>query len=188
VFHDQSDQHERGFARIFRTSLNFFYTPDIRLSQAGNNFDLLFNPNKKMMKTAFKVRGLATISFYALDHDSAKKWYSELFGIEPYFNVPGYFEFRIGDYQQELGFIDAKYAPGAIPQSPAGEIAYWHVDDLKTSLDLLIQHGAKAHLPITDYSGGKGEFVTASVVDPFGNIFGIMTNKHYLSIFKEKHK
>ena len=140
------------------------------------------------MKKAFSVRGLATINFYAMDHEGAKKWYSELFGMEPYFNAPGYFEFRIGDYQQELGIIDAKYAPGAVPQLPSGEIAYWHVDDLKASLDQLIEHGARLHQPITDHSGGKGDFVIASVIDPFGNIFGIMTNRHYLSIFTEKHK
>ncbi|GAA4432288.1 VOC family protein [Ravibacter arvi] len=140
------------------------------------------------MKTAFQVRGLATINFYAVDHEGAKKWYSELFGMAPYFSVPGYFEFRLGDYQQELGFIDARYAPGAIPEKPAGEIAYWHVDDLEASLQHLVDHGAKLHLPVTDHSGGKGNFVTASVTDPFGNIFGIMTNRHYLDIFEENQK
>jgi hypothetical protein len=33
-----------------------------------------------------------------------------------------------------------------------------------------------------DRSGGKMTFVTASVIDPFGNILGIMTNEHYLEI------
>ena len=140
------------------------------------------------MKSQFKIRGLATINFYAKDHDSAKKWYSELFGIEPYFSVPGYFEFRLGDYQQELGFIDTQFAPTALADKPSGQIAYWHVDDLQASLDQLVNHGAVLHQEITDHSGGKGNFVTASVVDPFGNIFGIMTNKHYLTIFEETHK
>lgn len=44
------------------------------------------------------LRGLATISFYAADHEGAKKWYSEFLGVDPYFSVPGYVEFRIGDY------------------------------------------------------------------------------------------
>lgn len=30
-------------------------------------------------------------------------------------------------------------------------------------------------------------FVTASVIDPFGNIFGVMTNKHYLEILGKKN-
>lgn len=46
--------------------------------------------------------------------------------------------------------------------------------------------GAREFLPITDHSQGKGTFVTASLVDPFGNILGIMTNVHYLDILKGK--
>lgn len=132
------------------------------------------------------LRGLATVSFYAADHEAAKKWYSEWLGVEPYFNVPGYSEFRIGDYQHELGIIDAAFAPAGATQNPGGAIAYWHVDDLQASLDNLVARGAKPYQPITDHSGGKGNFVTASVVDPFGNVLGIMTNKHYLEILQQK--
>ncbi len=139
------------------------------------------------MEKSHTLRGLATISFYAADLEAAKKWYSEFLGIEPYFNVPGYTEFRIGDYQNELGIIDSKYASGNATASPAGAIAYWHVDDLKVTLDKLISSGAKAYQPITDHSGGKGNFVTASVIDPFGNILGIMTNTHYLEIVRQKN-
>jgi len=31
-------------------------------------------------------------------------------------------------------------------------------------------------------------FVTASVVDPFGNILGVMYNKHYLEILESRHR
>jgi predicted enzyme related to lactoylglutathione lyase len=132
------------------------------------------------------LRGLATVSFYASDLESAKKWYTELFGIEPYFNVPGYIEFRIGDYQQELGIIDSAYAPKGATGTPAGAIVYWHVDDLKQTLDEFIDKGATLYQPIMDHSGGKETFVTASVIDPFGNILGIMTNVHYLNILDAK--
>jgi hypothetical protein len=62
------------------------------------------------------LRGMATVSFYADDLMAAKQWYSELLGIEPYYQfphegTPAYMEFRIGDYQHELGLIDRKYAP-----------------------------------------------------------------------------
>lgn len=137
------------------------------------------------MTNAAVLRGLATVNFYATDHEAAKKWYTEFLGIEPYFNVPGYTEFRIGDYQQELGIIDANYAPeGYIAKS--GAIAHWHVDNLQATLDRLISMGATPYLPVTDHSGGSGRFVTASVVDPFGNILGIMHNAHYLDILTEK--
>lgn len=138
------------------------------------------------MEKGHVLRGLATVNFYAEDHGAAKKWYTEFLGIEPYFNVPGYAEFRIGDYQQELGIIDGKYAPAGYTAKPAGAIAHWHVDDLQATLERLISLGATEYLPVTDHSGGKGTFVTASVVDPFGNVLGIMTNVHYLDILKHK--
>ena len=47
------------------------------------------------------LRGVATVNFYAANHAEAVQWYSEFLEMEPYFNVPGYSEFRIGDYQNE---------------------------------------------------------------------------------------
>ena len=132
------------------------------------------------------LRGLSTISFYAADHEAAKKWYSEFLNVEPYFAVPGYVEFRIGDYLHELGIIDSRFAPVAATDKPFGTIAYWHVDDLTATVNRLISMGATLHEAVTDRSGGKGNFVTASVVDPFGNILGVMTNKHYLEILDQK--
>jgi len=131
------------------------------------------------MKKALTLRGISTISFYATDHAAAKKWYTEFLGIQPYFEVPGYFEFRIGDYQHELGIIDGHYAPEGSRTGPGGAVIFWHVDDLKATLEKLISMGAKEYQPITDRTEG---FVTAAVVDPFGNILGIMSNPHYLEI------
>lgn len=139
------------------------------------------------MLTTNVLRGLATVNFYATDHAAAKKWYTEFLGIEPYFNVPGYTEFRIGDFQQELGIIDAAYAPAGYSAKPSGAIAHWHVDNLEATLERLLALGAVLYQPITDHSQGKGTFVTASVADPFGNILGIMTNVHYLEIVQQKN-
>lgn len=138
------------------------------------------------MMDKIKLCGLSTVSFYADDHEGAKIWYSEVFGIDPYFIVPGYAEFRLGDYQHELGIIDARFVPKNASKEVGGAIAYWHVDKLEETLDFLISKGASIYEPITDRSGGEMAFVTASVVDPFGNILGIMTNKHYLEILNQK--
>ncbi|OCA77156.1 glyoxalase [Chryseobacterium artocarpi] len=132
------------------------------------------------------LRGLSTVSFYAADIEAAKQWYTDFLKIEPYFATDGYIEFRIGDYQHELGIIDSKYAPKGAFHPASGAIIYWHVDDLQGTLDSLLSAGAKVHEPVIDRSAGKGEYVTASVVDPFGNILGIMTNKHYLNILDGK--
>ena len=61
------------------------------------------------------LRGLSTIRYQAADHEAAKRWYTELLGAAPYFDRPGYCEFRIGDYQAELGLLDAKYAGNYLP-------------------------------------------------------------------------
>jgi predicted enzyme related to lactoylglutathione lyase len=125
------------------------------------------------------LRGISTVSFYAADLDAAKAWYTKFLGIEPYFGKPGYVEFRVGDYQHELGIIDARYLPDGLPAVPSGEIVYWHVDDLTATLERLESLGAKLHEPVIIRGDG---FITASVVDPFGNILGAMKNVHYLEI------
>ena len=130
------------------------------------------------------LRGLANVSYFAADVPAASRWYAELLGVEPYFVRPvegpaAYVEFRIGDQQDELGIIDSRYAPHASTAGPAGAVAYWHVDDLPAVLDRLLARGAKQHEALTERGEG---FVTASVVDPFGNILGVMHNPHYLQI------
>ncbi|MEV2220177.1 VOC family protein [Nocardia vinacea] len=127
------------------------------------------------------LRGMATVSFYADDLEAAKEWYTEVLGLEPYYAVPGgYYEFRIGDYQHELGIINRKFAPAGAQNAPGGAILNWHVDDVQASFDRLVALGAKEYEPITPR--GNGDFITASVVDPFGNVLGIMQNPHYLEI------
>ena len=131
------------------------------------------------------LRGLSTINFFASDHETAKKWYTEFLGVEPYFNVPGYAEFRIGDFQHELGIVDSRYAPDSASNGPAGAIVFWHVDDVQATLEHLIAMGACIYQPMSDRGNG---FATASVVDPFGNILGIMSNPHYLEIVNSTRK
>ena len=130
------------------------------------------------------LRGLTTVSFFADDLGAARTWYAELLGIEPYFvreidGRPAYIEFRIGDYEHELGFIDRRFAAGDQTDQPGGAITFWAVDDVQASFDRLLSLGATAHQEPTE--GGPG-FVTASVVDPFGNILGVMYNQHYLDV------
>jgi predicted enzyme related to lactoylglutathione lyase len=126
------------------------------------------------------LRGFATVNYWADDLEAAKEWYSELLGIEPYFERPGYYEFRVGDYEHELGLIDSRYAPEASATDPGGAILYWHVDDVAATLEKLLSMGAKEYEPLT--RRGEAGFVTASVVDPFGNVMGIMYNPHYLEV------
>ena len=130
------------------------------------------------------LRGLSTVSFFADDVVIAQAWYAELLGIEPYFvrpvqGTPAYVEFRIGDYQHELGIIDSRFTPRGRPDKAAGAVIYWHVDDVRGAYDRLISMGATAYEKPVERGPG---FVTASVIDPFGNILGVMYNRHYLEV------
>ena len=129
------------------------------------------------------LRGLTTISFWAADLAAAKQWYAELLDIQPYFERPGYAEFRLGDYQHELGLIDSRYAPVTAATGPAGAIVYWHVDDVQAAYERLLALGATEHMAPLERGPG---FITASVVDPFGNILGIMYNRHYLEMLEHR--
>ena len=131
------------------------------------------------------LRGMATVNFWAEDVGAARDWYTALLGVEAYFQRPdtehpAYVEFRIGDSQDEFGIIDRKYAPKAMQPGPGGAILHWHVDDIEAAFARLMELGATEYDPITPRESG---FVTASVVDPFGNILGIMYNPHYLEMF-----
>ncbi len=128
------------------------------------------------------LRGFCTITYWADDVAAATRWYSELLDVEPYFvrpvdGPPAYVEFRIGDYQAELGLLDRRYAPAGAATGPGGVVMNWHVDDIQAAFHKLLSMGAEEYQPITPREAG---FVTASVVDPFGNVLGLMYNPHYL--------
>ena len=129
------------------------------------------------------LRGLTTIVYVSADVPAAVAWYSEVLGTTPYFAQPSheeplYAEYRIGDRQAELGLMDARFAVGGASQ-PAGQITYWAVDDIEAAFARLLELGASVHERPTERGPG---FVTASVVDPFGNVLGVMLNEHYLEM------
>jgi predicted enzyme related to lactoylglutathione lyase len=138
----------------------------------------------KRAKEEHMLRGLTTVRLVAEDIAAAVAWYTELLGVEPYFQrdveaVPAYVEFRIGDYQHELGIVNARFVPRDRAEKAAGTLVYWHVDDVRGSFERLLSLGATVHEEPIERGPG---FVTASVVDPFGNVLGVMYNQHYLDV------
>jgi predicted enzyme related to lactoylglutathione lyase len=139
------------------------------------------------------LRTLATISFYAADLAAARRWYTQLLGQEPYFTLPehdpAYLEWRVGPFDHELGIIDARFAPGGPASGQEGPsssgtghpraITYWLVDDVRAAHGRLLELGATEHEPVTPRGDG---FVTASVIDPFGNVLGVMENAHAAAV------
>jgi len=130
------------------------------------------------------LRGLTTVSFWADDVIAARDWYADLLGIEPYFQrpeegPPAYIEFRIGADEDELGLIDRRYAPPGTSRDPGGAVIYWQVDDVAAAVARLVEHGATEYQPVVERDAG---FVTASVLDPFGNILGLMYSPHFVEM------
>jgi predicted enzyme related to lactoylglutathione lyase len=134
------------------------------------------------------LRGLTTVNLFADNVAAAQAWYAELLGIEPYFvrhmdGEPAYVEFRVGDYEHELGLVDSRFSAHDRSEKPGGTVTYWHVDDVLASFERLVSMGATVHENPIERGPG---FVTASVIDPFGNILGVMYNRHYLEILDSR--
>ncbi len=128
------------------------------------------------------LRGLAQVNISADDVGAARDWYTEFLGTEPYFqrpdaDNPAYVEFRLGVDGDELGIIDRRYDPAVPGSAPGGAIVRWHVDDLPATIARLVQLGAREYEPQIDREEG---FITASMVDPFGNILGLIHSPHFV--------
>jgi predicted enzyme related to lactoylglutathione lyase len=116
-------------------------------------------------------QGLRTVIYPAPDLAKAKAWYSEVLGIEPYFDQPFYVGFNVGGY--ELGLDPDAASP---PGGKGGGVAYWGVADVEAALRRLISLGAKERSGVQEV--GEGIRV-ATVLDPFDNVLGIIENPHF---------
>ncbi|MBB2946725.1 putative enzyme related to lactoylglutathione lyase [Actinoplanes lutulentus] len=126
------------------------------------------------------LRGFTTVTFFADDLDAARAWYTGVFESEPYFVRDGaYLEWRVGDYQHEFGVLNSRFAPHPHGGQASGAIVYWAVDDVEAAYQRLLGLGATPHDKPTERGPG---YVTASVLDPFGNVLGVMLNQHYQDV------
>ena len=110
------------------------------------------------------VQGFSVIIYPVTDLAQAKALYRTLLGIEPYVDEAYYVGFRVGDL--ELGLDPHGHAKGM-----TGPVAYWQVNDIQNSLQLLLDAGAQAQQEVQDVGGGK---LIASVKDADGNITGLL--------------
>ena len=116
-------------------------------------------------------QGLRTVCYKVGNIDAAKKWYSGVLGVQPYFDQPFYVGFNIAGY--ELGLQPTEH-PSDVPSTTV--TAYWAVDDVQKEFASLLAAGAKAIEPPTNVGG---ELVIATVQDPWGNAFGIIYNPEF---------
>jgi lactoylglutathione lyase len=126
---------------------------------------------KKHNKMSVNLHGLRTVVYMVTDVAKAKEWYSNAFGIQPYFDEPFYVGFNIGGYELGLHPADADTIPSGL-----GGTAYWGVDNAQDAFDSLIAAGATSLEEPSDVGGG---IVAAAVRDPWGNPLGIIYNPHF---------
>ena len=114
--------------------------------------------------------GLRTVIYSVPDLARAKVWYTEAFGVAPYFDEPFYVGFQIGGF--ELGLNPDM--DGVTVGNNA--VAYWGVPEIDKAYARLLDRGAEPREAVKDVGG---DIKVASVADPFGNVIGLIQNPHF---------
>lgn len=107
------------------------------------------------------VKDVSLIVYPATDLTTAKRFFNELTGTEPYVDSPQYVGYKNGD--MEIGLAPSgNKSDGALP--------YWTVSDIAASVKALVAAGGTVAQEITDVGYG---LLVASVKDPNGSIVGL---------------
>ncbi|WP_138429598.1 VOC family protein [Fodinibius saliphilus] len=117
-----------------------------------------------------KILGLRTVIYKVDDLQKAQKWYSNILDKPPYFAESFYVGFNVSGF--ELGLQPVE---GELTKS-SNEVAYWGVENIQKFYDRLIKLGAD---PVEKPQSVGGNIKTATVEDPWGNVFGIIYNPNF---------
>ena len=108
-------------------------------------------------------KGINTIVYPVKDISKAKSLFTALLGKEPFVDQPYYVGYKVGG--QDIGLDPNGHKHGMTP--------YYDVDDIKQSVQALLDTGATTIEDIKDVGGGK---LIAVVKDTDGNIIGLSQN------------
>ena len=117
------------------------------------------------------LQGLRTAIYRVDDLNGAKEWYAGVLGFGPYFDEPFYVGFDVGGFELGLQPDDDD-----ADRSGVGVVAYWGVEDADAAHGRLLELGAIERGGVQDV--GEGIRIV-SVLDPFGNAFGIIENPNF---------
>ncbi len=106
-------------------------------------------------------QGVKTIVYPVKDIARAKSVFRELLGVEPYADAPYYVDFKVGN--QDIGLDPNGHKEGMT--------VYYHVDDIRKSLQGLVETGAQVQQEIKDVGGGR---LIAVAKDADGNLIGLL--------------
>ncbi|MEZ0335109.1 MAG: VOC family protein [Gemmatimonadales bacterium] len=109
-------------------------------------------------------QGISLLVYPVKDVARAKKLYGRLLNAEPYVDAAYYVGFKVSE--QEIGLDPNGHAKGM-----TGPLGYVQVSDIRTSLQQLVDAGAKTQQEVKDVGGGK---LTAIVKDADGNVTGLV--------------
>jgi predicted enzyme related to lactoylglutathione lyase len=85
-------------------------------------------------------------------------------GVQPVMDEAYYVGFHVEG--QDIGLDPQGHRNGM-----TGPVGYWHVDEIKATVQALLDAGAEAQQEVKDVGGGK---LTASVRDADGNLIGLI--------------
>ena len=108
--------------------------------------------------------GIKTIIFPVKDVAKAKGLFATLLGSQPVVDGAYYVGFKVGG--QDIGLLPNGHAQGM--NAPLG---YFHVDDIKATLEALVKDGAQVQQPVKDVGAGR---LVASLKDADGNAIGLL--------------
>jgi predicted enzyme related to lactoylglutathione lyase len=107
------------------------------------------------------TEGVKTILYPVKDLDKAKAVFTALLGVEPAQDAPYYVGYELGS--QHVGLV---------PNSPsAGPVSYYHVADIKGTVQALIDAGAQTNEEVKNVGGGR---LVGTVRDADGNVIGLI--------------
>lgn len=106
-------------------------------------------------------QGIRTVIYPVSDLPQARAVFSKFLGVEPYVDSPYYVGFKVGDL--DIGLDPNSHKAGMTP--------YYHVDDIKQSLQFLMDAGSQIVEEIKDVGGGR---LIGSVRDADGNMIGLL--------------
>jgi predicted enzyme related to lactoylglutathione lyase len=105
--------------------------------------------------------GIKTVIYPVTDLARAKAMFSAVLGTAPAMDEPYYVQFSVGD--QVIGLDPHGHKSGAV--------GYYHVGDIKGTLQALLAAGAEVDQDVKDVGGGR---LIAAVKDADGNLIGLL--------------
>ena len=105
--------------------------------------------------------GIKTVIYPTSDLTRAKAAFSAILGAAPDMDEPYYVQFTVNG--QAIGLDPHGHRSGAV--------GYFHVTDIKGTLQALLDTGAQVDQDVKDVGGGR---LIASVKDADGNLIGLL--------------